>query len=97
MKLIEDRSVTSTLQTMDKEEVGIGLSHVEIGQFEQDYTKLAAYSKFQLLQFESLIRKQHQSVAERLWRLVVIKGNLFNHLQVHVNPLFSDTNGIFNI
>lgn len=66
----------------DEEDEDIGLTHEEISQFEIEYHELTCHSKFQLLQFESLIRKQHQSVAERLWRLVVIKGNLFNHLQV---------------
>jgi tRNA U55 pseudouridine synthase TruB len=67
----------------DEEDEGvIGLTKTEIDEYEMQYNKLAHHSKFQLLQFESLIRRQHQSVAERLWRLVVIKGNLFDHLQV---------------
>jgi hypothetical protein len=66
----------------DDDEGVIGLTKTEIDEYEMEYNKLAHHSKFQLLQFESLIRRQHQSVAERLWRLVVIKGNLFDHLQV---------------
>jgi hypothetical protein len=68
----------------DSDEGVIGLTKTEIDEYEMEYNKLAHHSKFQLLQFESLIRRQHQSVAERLWRLVVIKGNLFEHLQVFV-------------
>jgi hypothetical protein len=57
------------------------LTDEEISAFVASFTALKAAPHFHLLSFEALVKQLHTTVAERLWRLVMVEAKLVQHLR----------------